>query len=87
MLVETTTTERFAEMCGCDVEDLLERESDHEDHYEQFGNSPSPAQKKVAAEFWRRLWSGVGGLPLKDGVSMQVAGACCDIPTDQCFDS
>ena len=64
-----------AAQCGCDVEDLLESESDHEEELEQFGEDGDPARKDAAAEFWRRFWRGIGSLPLKDGVSVTVPGA------------
>jgi hypothetical protein len=34
--------------------------------------------KRQCTEFWKRLWNGISGLPLKDGVSVHVENALLD---------
>lgn len=58
-----------ADMCGCDVEDLLEGE------YEKEGDVLDESEiEALRAQFWSNLWNGVIGLPLKDGIKVSVLG-------------
>lgn len=86
-----------ADLCGCDVDDLIESDSDDESHQdlnllllkdrvfnrvEGTSIKHQPCASRLHAEFWRQLWSGVGGLPLKDGISVWLAGTNPEMEPD-----
>lgn len=62
-----------AEMCGCDVEDLLESEEEDGVDDNTHGGDPHAGSMRLRKRFCKRFWNGISALPLLDGVEVRVA--------------